>query len=145
MKLVQVRRQRAGDHLRIIGLLDSSDAHPYFGGGDLLLMQLPWHQWLQNELAAGRFDAYYHLTLQPWDLAAASLLVREAGGKITDWTGKEINAGESRARQRFVVEVDEEHSEQRNSTEDVEDVYAVRLARSNSGCRHAGYYRSSTP
>ena len=30
MKLVQVRRQRAGDHLRIIGLLDSSDAHPYF-------------------------------------------------------------------------------------------------------------------
>src|SRR5206468_2786741 len=30
-------------------------AAPHYGGGDLLWMQLPWHQWLQNEYAAGRF------------------------------------------------------------------------------------------
>jgi myo-inositol-1(or 4)-monophosphatase len=43
-------------------------------------------------VAAGRFDAYYHLSLQPWDIAAASLLVREAGGVITDWDGMPIRA-----------------------------------------------------
>jgi myo-inositol-1(or 4)-monophosphatase len=43
-------------------------------------------------VAAGRFDTYYHLSLQPWDIAAASLLVSEAGGAITDWDGNEIGA-----------------------------------------------------
>jgi len=41
-------------------------------------------------VAAGRFDSYYHLSLQPWDIAAASLLVAEAGGRITDWDGTEL-------------------------------------------------------
>ncbi|MEA2575010.1 MAG: monophosphatase [Chloroflexia bacterium] len=36
-------------------------------------------------VAAGRFDAYYHLNLNAWDIAAASLLVKEAGGIVTDW------------------------------------------------------------
>src|SRR5205807_2459088 len=48
-------------------------------------------------VAAGRFDAYYHLSLQPWDLAAATLLVREAGGLVTDWDGKEPAHGLSSA------------------------------------------------
>lgn len=48
-------------------------------------------------VAAGRFDAYYHLSLQPWDIAAGSLLVREAGGTITDWSGKAITAVKSSA------------------------------------------------
>lgn len=48
-------------------------------------------------VAAGRFDAYYHLSLQPWDIAAASLLVREAGGVITDWEGRQITATKSSA------------------------------------------------
>lgn len=43
-------------------------------------------------VAAGRFDAYYHLNLQAWDIAAASLLVKEAGGLITDWDGRPAGA-----------------------------------------------------
>ena len=31
-------------------------------------------------VAAGRFDAYWELSIQPWDVAAGLLLVREAGG-----------------------------------------------------------------
>ena len=38
-------------------------------------------------VAAGRLDAYYHLSLQPWDIAAALLLIQEAGGHVTDWQG----------------------------------------------------------
>jgi myo-inositol-1(or 4)-monophosphatase len=43
-------------------------------------------------VAAGRFDAYYHLNLNPWDIAAASLLVAEAGGFVTDWEGEPAGA-----------------------------------------------------
>ena len=43
-------------------------------------------------VAAGRFDVYFHLSLQPWDLGAASLLVQEAGGLVTDWQGKPLGA-----------------------------------------------------
>jgi myo-inositol-1(or 4)-monophosphatase len=39
-------------------------------------------------VAAGRIDAYYHLSLQPWDVAAAILLIREAGGVVTGWHGE---------------------------------------------------------
>src|SRR5436190_13667664 len=48
-------------------------------------------------VAAERFDAYYHLSLQPWDIAAASLLVHEAGGLITDWDGKPVHAVQTSA------------------------------------------------
>lgn len=37
--------------------------------------------------AAGWTDLYYHLGLQPWDTAAGILLVREAGGMVTDTHG----------------------------------------------------------
>ncbi len=37
--------------------------------------------------AAGVFDGYFELRLGPWDVAAGALLVREAGGVVTDWTG----------------------------------------------------------
>jgi myo-inositol-1(or 4)-monophosphatase len=40
-------------------------------------------------VAAGRFDAYWERDLSPWDLAAGILLVREAGGFVTDLTGGE--------------------------------------------------------
>jgi myo-inositol-1(or 4)-monophosphatase len=43
-------------------------------------------------VAAGRFDAYYHLNLMPWDIAAASLLIKEAGGLATDWDGNPAGA-----------------------------------------------------
>ncbi|MGD0331809.1 MAG: inositol monophosphatase family protein [Xanthobacteraceae bacterium] len=75
---------------------------PHFGRGDLALarceiaaaqqhfaglrrygaatLDLAW-------IAAGRLDAYWERDLSPWDLAAGMLLVREAGGFITDLDG----------------------------------------------------------
>lgn len=38
-------------------------------------------------VAAGRFDMFWEVLLQPWDYAAAKLLIEEAGGKITDFEG----------------------------------------------------------
>ena len=40
-------------------------------------------------VAAGRFDGYWELGLRPWDCAAGILIVREAGGYVTDATGQE--------------------------------------------------------
>ncbi len=37
--------------------------------------------------AAGVFDGFFELALGPWDVAAGALLVREAGGVVTDWAG----------------------------------------------------------
>ncbi|HRD01887.1 MAG TPA: inositol monophosphatase family protein [Candidatus Saccharicenans sp.] len=41
--------------------------------------------------AGGRFDGFWEIKLKPWDLAAGSLFVREAGGKTTDLFGREFN------------------------------------------------------
>ncbi len=38
-------------------------------------------------VACGRFDGFWELRLKPWDLAAGALLVREAGGRITETDG----------------------------------------------------------
>jgi myo-inositol-1(or 4)-monophosphatase len=38
-------------------------------------------------VAAGRFDAYYEYGLGAWDVAAGSVLVREAGGIVSDMAG----------------------------------------------------------
>lgn len=38
-------------------------------------------------VAAGRFDGYWESHLNPWDVAAGILLVREAGGFVTDFRG----------------------------------------------------------
>jgi len=38
-------------------------------------------------VAAGRFDGFWERGLKPWDIAAGTLLVREAGGLVTDETG----------------------------------------------------------
>ena len=38
-------------------------------------------------IAAGRFDAYWERDLSPWDMAAGMLLVREAGGFVSDLDG----------------------------------------------------------
>ena len=39
------------------------------------------------DVAAGRFDAFWELSLAPWDVAAGVLLVREAGGVVTTLEG----------------------------------------------------------
>jgi len=38
-------------------------------------------------VAAGRFEAFWEFKLNPWDTAAGLLLVEEAGGRITDFSG----------------------------------------------------------
>lgn len=38
-------------------------------------------------LACGRCDGFYELGLSPWDIAAGSLLIKEAGGVVTDFGG----------------------------------------------------------
>jgi myo-inositol-1(or 4)-monophosphatase len=38
-------------------------------------------------VAAGRFDGFWEFGLEPWDIAAGMLLVREAGGYVSDMTG----------------------------------------------------------
>ncbi len=40
-------------------------------------------------VAAGRYDGYWHHGLEPWDFAAGALLVREAGGFVSDLAGRE--------------------------------------------------------
>ncbi|MEM1307578.1 MAG: inositol monophosphatase family protein, partial [Pseudomonadota bacterium] len=39
--------------------------------------------------AAGRFDAFFERNLKPWDMAAGILLVREAGGIVSDFEGNQ--------------------------------------------------------
>ena len=38
-------------------------------------------------LAAWRFDGYWEAGLQPWDVAPGWLMLREAGGTMTDFSG----------------------------------------------------------
>ena len=53
-------------------------------------------------VACGRADAYFEAGLQPWDIAAGVLLVREAGGRVADFRGSapgKMDIAESRGRQ----------------------------------------------
>jgi myo-inositol-1(or 4)-monophosphatase len=90
-------RKRLTDSIVACGL-------PHFGRGDLDLnrremaavqekvaglrrfgsaaLDLAW-------IAAGRFDGYWERHLAAWDIAAGILLVREAGGFVTDLQGKD--------------------------------------------------------
>jgi myo-inositol-1(or 4)-monophosphatase len=40
-------------------------------------------------VAAGRYDGFWEEGLQPWDIAAGILLVREAGGFVGDFAGRD--------------------------------------------------------
>lgn len=39
-------------------------------------------------LACGRFDGFWELNLKPWDIAAGTLIIKEAGGLVTDFAGQ---------------------------------------------------------
>jgi len=63
------------------------------------------------DVASGQFDAFWELTLAPWDVAAGVVLVREAGGSVTTLDGSDdvlqhgsIVAG-NRAMHRWMLEV----------------------------------------
>lgn len=38
-------------------------------------------------VACGRFDVYYETTLSPWDVAGGALILQEAGGTVSDFSG----------------------------------------------------------
>jgi myo-inositol-1(or 4)-monophosphatase len=42
------------------------------------------------DVAAGRFDGFWEQSLSAWDIAAGTLLIREAGGVVTDLRGRDI-------------------------------------------------------
>jgi myo-inositol-1(or 4)-monophosphatase len=59
-------------------------------------------------VACGRFEGFYEYSLQPWDVAAGAFLVKQAGGKVTDFNGgddfifgKEIIAGNTNCFDEF--------------------------------------------
>ncbi len=41
-------------------------------------------------VACGRYDGFWELGLNPWDTAAGVLIVREAGGVVTDFSGTDF-------------------------------------------------------
>ncbi len=64
-------------------------------------------------VACGRFEAYYEYGLQSWDVAAGTLIVQEAGGKVCDFSGgnnyifgKEIIVGNSNVFDSFFAKID---------------------------------------
>ena len=42
-----------------------------------------------TDVASGRLDAFWELMLAPWDVAAGLLIIREAGGRVTDLEGRD--------------------------------------------------------
>ena len=53
-------------------------------------------------VACGRADGYFEAGVQPWDIAAGALLVREAGGRVCDYRGAALarmDIAEARGRQ----------------------------------------------
>lgn len=42
-------------------------------------------------VACGRYDGFWELYLKPWDIAAGSLILTEAGGKVTAFDGSQFN------------------------------------------------------
>jgi myo-inositol-1(or 4)-monophosphatase len=88
-------RRRLADAVVACGL-------PHYGRGDLAIARNEIFAAQQNYaglrrygaatldlawVAAGRLDAYWERDLSPWDMAAGTLLVREAGGFVSDLDG----------------------------------------------------------
>ena len=42
-------------------------------------------------VASGRLDGFWELNLKPWDIAAAALIVAEAGGSLSDFAGRDFS------------------------------------------------------
>ncbi|MBI4870124.1 MAG: inositol monophosphatase [Candidatus Riflebacteria bacterium] len=67
-------------------------------------------------VAAGRLDAFWELSLSPWDVAAGAAIVREAGGTVTDlrgsdgWLrGRQILASNGKLHDRLLGLLDPDH------------------------------------
>jgi myo-inositol-1(or 4)-monophosphatase len=63
-------------------------------------------------VACGRYDGFYEYNLSPWDVAAGALIVKQAGGRVSDFNGgdnylfgKEIIAANSKVFNGFLNDV----------------------------------------
>ncbi|HJP56058.1 MAG TPA: inositol monophosphatase family protein [Gemmatimonadales bacterium] len=45
------------------------------------------------DVAAARYDGFWEQWLGPWDMAAGTLIIREAGGRVTDFEGRDREIG----------------------------------------------------
>jgi len=54
-------------------------------------------------LAAGRTDGYWEFGLKPWDVAAGQVIVEEAGGTVTDFSGKPWAADQAMGSQTLTA------------------------------------------
>ncbi len=76
------RRERAADYLRYVrAFLERAQGFRRCGAATMDLVGV----------ATGRLDGYWELGLHPWDVAAGALLVREAGGVVTDMSGGDLD------------------------------------------------------
>ena len=76
------RRERADEHLKIYReFMINSQGVRRDGAAALNLCYT----------ANGRFDGFWEKQLAPWDVAAGSLMVTEAGGKVTDFKGDKVD------------------------------------------------------
>lgn len=62
--------------------------------------------------ASGRFEAFFEYSLKPWDVAAGSLILKQAGGKVSDFNGgngylfnQEILAANSKVFNRILEDI----------------------------------------
>lgn len=70
--------ERQKDYLRLLGhLMQNTRGIRRFGSAAI---DLAW-------VARGRFDAFWEYGLKPWDVAAGSFIVQQAGGKCSDFSG----------------------------------------------------------
>ena len=47
-------------------------------------------------VAMGRFDGFWEFGLQPWDVCAGALILKEAGGRVSDWDGTPMSINGNR-------------------------------------------------
>lgn len=72
------RREKAAFYLKFVrAFLERSQAFRRSGSAAMDLVHV----------ASGRADGYWEMGLKPWDMAPGVLLVREAGGRVTDLEG----------------------------------------------------------
>ena len=99
------RRLRVSSRSRLAESVIATGA-PYIGHGDrerylgeidaVMAQTAGIRRWGSAALdlayvAAGRFDAFWEWGLSAWDIAAGTVLVREAGGYVSELNGKTIN------------------------------------------------------
>ena len=81
------RRQRAAEYLRFVqAFIERAQGFRRAGSAG---MDLTW-------VASGRLDGYWEFGLHPWDVAAGTVLVREAGGVVTDVAGGDLDVDRPR-------------------------------------------------